>query len=102
MEEDDDYWIQDEFDGINKTMKRQHHIVMNQFVFSNKQRDAKIDALRMDMNTRFDSMNTRLDSMDTRLDSMDAKFDVLRHKINSLELCLHAIMLKLDIPVSTP
>jgi len=44
------------------------------------------DALRREMNARFDNVNQRIDSLDRRIDSLDKKLDSLDQRIDSLEI----------------
>ena len=60
---------------------------------TNNDLNGKIESLRNEMNTRFESMDTKFESMNTKFESMDTKFDT---KFESINVKLEAQQKQLD------
>ena len=60
-------------------------LLVTVMVFQSASTNARIDELRVDVNTRFDRQDARFDRLDARFDRLDARFDRLDARVGSLD-----------------
>ena len=53
-------------------------LLITVMVFQSASTNARIDELRVDVNTRFDRLDARIDRQDARIDRQDTRMDSLR------------------------
>ncbi len=59
-------------------------LLVTVMVFQSASTNARIDELRVDVNTRFDRQDARFDRLDARIDRLDARIDRQDTRVDSL------------------
>ena len=59
-------------------------LLVTVMVFQSASTNARIDELRVDVNTRFDRLDARIDRQDARFDRLDARIDRQDTRVDSL------------------